>query len=362
MLAPNALTDSPIFIVGPGRSGTTLVRSLLSAHSRISITPEMQYMQWIDEREDVRKAPANFECFWQEYTSWVRFADLGVDADRCLELTDLQGARNFENIFRAVLTAYMERTGKIRVGEKSPSHVRYIGTLLEWFPNARILVMQRDPRAVVSSQLGTPYVQDRITEPSLRDGHFVNSRMREVVRYADDWTMIFRDLVPQWHSDRRVCVVSYEKLARDPEGEIRSICDFLGETYEEAMLTGRGDAGVPLPAGKTSSDQLEQWRREHHAKSLRPVSTHSLDKWKRSLSKTEIAIVEARCIRGMQRTRYEPSTSAAKRFEGRLLSRGFLAAERGESIARQLAKSIRDRLPLLAISAGQLMLLPLDVS
>ena len=30
----------PVFIVGPGRSGTTLLRSLLSAHSRITVTPE----------------------------------------------------------------------------------------------------------------------------------------------------------------------------------------------------------------------------------------------------------------------------------------------------------------------------------
>lgn len=36
----------PIFIVGPGRSGTTLVRSLLSAHSRIAVTPETHFGSW----------------------------------------------------------------------------------------------------------------------------------------------------------------------------------------------------------------------------------------------------------------------------------------------------------------------------
>lgn len=145
MLSGVSLVKDPIFIMGPGRSGTTLVRSMLSAHSRIAITPETHFMQWVDQREDVRTAPNNFASFWSKYTAWVRFADLGVDAGRCLELIDLQGERNFENIFRAVLAAYMERTGKPRVGEKSPSHVRYIGTLLNWFPEARILVMLRDP-------------------------------------------------------------------------------------------------------------------------------------------------------------------------------------------------------------------------
>ena len=336
-----ALTESPIFIVGPGRSGTTLLRSMLSAHSRISITPEMQYMQWVDEREDVRKAPIDFESFWKEYTSWVRFADLGVDADRCLALTDLQGDRTFENIFRAVLTAYLERTGKARVGEKSPSHVRYIGTLLEWFPDARILIMLRDPRAVVSSQLETPYVQERITETSLRRGHFVASRMREIVRYADDWSTIFENLLPQWEKDPRTRILAYEALVHEPETQVRSVCDFLGETYEDCMLTGRREASVPTPAGTTSSFQLEQWRRSHHAQTLRPVSTDSLDKWNQSLSKLEVEIVEARCIDGMRERGYQPSTSAAKRFEGQLLSTAFLAAERTEFQARQVFKSIR---------------------
>jgi len=342
MHARTSLTESPIFIVGPGRSGTTLVRSILSAHSRISITPEMQFMQWVDQREDVRKAPRDFEAFWKEYTSWVRFTDLNVDPGRCLELIGQQGSRDFQNIFKAVLAAYAEKTGAARVGEKSPSHVRYIGTLLEWFPNSRIIIMLRDPRAVVSSQLGTPYVQERITETSFRRGYFVESRMREVIRYSDDWSMIFDEIVPKWESDSRVRVHSYEKLAHNPEKEVRSMCDFLGETYEEVMLEGRKKGSVPMPAGKTPNQQLEQWRRKHHAKSMRPISTKSLDKWKKNLSAIEVSIIESRCRRGMQKYGY--SLSTANPLRGHIITRAFLAAEKSESFARKIFKSIRKQL------------------
>lgn len=344
MNSRTSLTESPIFIVGPGRSGTTLVRSLLSAHSQISITPEMQFMQWVDGREDVRKAPKDFSAFWKEYTSWVRFRDLNVAPDRCLELIDRHGARNFQNIFKAVLTAYTEQTGTVRVGEKSPSHVRYIETLLEWFPKARIIIMLRDPRAVVSSQLGTPYVQERITQNSLRRGYFVKSRMREIVRYSDDWSMIFEYIVPLWESDSRVQVLSYEELAHNPEKEVRSLCDFLGETYEEVMLEGRNKESVPMPAGKTPNQQLEQWRRKHHEKSLSPISTKSLDKWKRKLSPIEISIIESRCIGGMQKYGYSPSISTAKRFKGHIITHAYLAAEKSEFFARKIFKSIRSLL------------------
>jgi len=344
MNSNTSLTELPIFIVGPGRSGTTLVRSLLSAHSRISITPEMQFMQWVDERENVRKAPKNFEAFWKEYTSWVRFTDLNVDPGRCLELIAQQGCRDFQNIFKAVLTAYAEKIGTARVGEKSPSHVRYIGTLLEWFPNARIIIMLRDPRAVVSSQLGTPYVQERITETSLRRGYFVESRMREVIRYSDDWSMIFEEIAPNWEKDARVKVLSYEKLAHNPESEVRSICDFLGETYEELMLEGRKKESVQMPAGITPNQQLEKWRRKHHEKSMRPISTKSLNKWKKNLSAIEVSIIEYRCKKGMQKYGYPPSLSTGRRFKGGIYSHAFLAAEKSEFFARNIFKSIRSRL------------------
>jgi len=344
MTSRTSLTESPIFIVGPGRSGTTLIRSILSAHTRISITPEMQFMQWVDKREDVRKAPEDFDSFWKEYATWVRFLDLNVDPDRCLELIDLQGEQNFQNIFKAVLTAYMEKTGKARVGEKSPSHVRYIGTLLEWFPKARIIIMLRDPRAVVSSQLGTPYVQERITETSLRRGYFVESRMLEVVRYSDDWSMIFDEIAPKWESDSRVRVLTYEELAQNPEKEVRSLCDFLGETYENVMIVGRKKESVPMPAGKTPNQNLEQWRRKHHEKSMRPISTKSLNKWKKNLSSIEVAIIENRCKKGMQKYGYSPSLSTLSRFKGGIYSHAFLAAEKSEFFARTIFKSIRSRL------------------
>lgn len=197
---------------------------------------------------------------------------------------------------------------------------------------------------MVASQLGTPYVQAHITETSFRGGLFVKSRMREIVRYADEWSMTFEDLVPEWEQDPRVRVVCYEVLTRDPETEIQSICDFLGETYEESMLSGRTEESVPMHAGRVSSEQLEQWRREHHAKSLRPVSTDSLDNWKNSLSPIEIQVVETRCEGGMRGRGYVPSTSVAERFRGRLFARAFIAAEQSESRARKAYKSIRSRM------------------
>ncbi|CAN5320167.1 hypothetical protein BH23BAC3_BH23BAC3_32940 [soil metagenome] len=105
-----SFSEAPIFIVGPGRSGTTLMRKMISAHSRISITPETHFMKRVDKRGDINGSPKDFDAFWEEYTSWIRFTYLDIDPDYCLRLIDESGERSFKNIFQAVITAYKEKS------------------------------------------------------------------------------------------------------------------------------------------------------------------------------------------------------------------------------------------------------------
>lgn len=343
MTSKSLLINSPIFIVGPGRSGTTLVRSLLSSHSMISVTPETQYMGWVDRREDLLGAPKDFDSFWQEYTSWVRFKDLDIDPGRCLELIDIQGDKSFQNIFRAVLSTYRERTGKQLVGEKSPSHIHYLDILLDWFPKAKVIILQRDPRAIISSQLQTPYVLERITPASLQRGVFTSSRIREAIRYANDWSNIYTKILPSFKDRENIHITVYEDLVQNPKKTIGGLCQFLNIQFEEQMLCNRKKETVPMPAGKTPNKQLEEWRRKHHARSLQPVSADSLDKWKKALTEFEISIVEAICTRGMQKYCYKASLSKIKRLRGYFCLQAFNLAEQLESKTRETFRKVRHK-------------------
>lgn len=327
--------ERPMFIVGPGRSGTTLLRSLLSAHSRIAVTPETHFMAHAEGRGLERGAPADFETFWSGYTSWVRFADLGVDAQRCRQIIEEQGEKTFESVFRAVLRAYAEKAGKSRVGEKTPGHTRFLAHLLGWFPDAQVLVMQRDPRAVVASQLKTPYVQKRMAAASNGRHVIAGRRAHEVAFYADNWRIVYEERLAPWKDDPRVHTVRYEELVQDPEREVRAVCDFLGEPFEPDVLADR-TTSVPTPAGTSSDDRLERWRREHHGKSLGRVSSDSLGKWKQDLSRIETALIEGYCSEEMESGGYAFSMSVAERTVGRLLSHGLLSGGVLEARARRV--------------------------
>lgn len=333
--------EHPIFIVGPGRSGTTLLRSLLSAHSQMMITPETHFMKQAEEDGGLDNGvPTDFETFWSKYTDSIRFADLGVDADRCLDLVDEQGERTFRNVFAALLAAYGERTGKRRVGEKTPGHVYFIPYLLAWFPEARMVIMQRDPRAIIASQLRSPWLHNHLSSRSVRRPIVLRTRLYQVAHSAKNWVRIYERIVPEWRGDSRVCMVSYEAIVQNVEGEMHKLCDFLGESFEPAMLNDRSSDTVPRPSGTETmgDDAWRQWRREHHAKTLQPVSSDSLDKWREGLTGLEVAMIEGHCERGMRAAGYRPSLSSLQRSAGRALMDTVLAGARTEESARTVAR------------------------
>lgn len=327
----------PIFIAGGGRSGTTLLRSLLSAHSHISVSPETHFMKRAENWGfPEREGPDDFDRFWKQYTASVRFRDLGIEPDPCREAIERAGPPTFRTTFAAVLAAYGRRVGKERIGEKTPGHVHFIPRLLSWFPDARILILRRDPRAVVASQMRSPWVEERITPLSLRDGIAVGSYWHQVAFYAEDWATMYEDVVPKDGADPRVLVVPYETLVADAERELMRICSFLEEPFESGMLDGRSDENVPIPASTADLNDTawREWRKEHHAKTLQPVSTASLDKWKDQLTEKEVAMVEGHCARGMQEAGYAPTLSISRRRAGRAAVKAILTIEHAESNIR----------------------------
>ena len=154
-----ARLDAPIFVVGAGRSGTTLLQRLLSAHSRIAIAPETHWLRQAEHRtgRPAAEEPADPEAAFAGYAANLRFRDLGIDQARWRALAEATPGPRLRAGFAALLAAYAERAGKPRVGEKTPGHVFWAQLLLEWFPDARLVVIMRDPRAQAASMMETPW-------------------------------------------------------------------------------------------------------------------------------------------------------------------------------------------------------------
>lgn len=276
--------ESPIFIVGMPRSGTTLMRAALASHPRIAIGPETHFLSyWVPSQAtaELRDAP-DFERFWAGFVDSPQFRNLELDANALHDRLLANGVPPFKTVLSTVLREHAQRYGKPRWGEKTPAHYKHIGQLLEWYPDARVLYMLRDPRAVVASLLDAPWTTSGL--------EFHAARWRDSTR-----------VLRRWENDERICTVHYEALVIDPEPILRKVCAFLDEPFDPALLT-RSEASV------STKVNYGKWGRRHLSDALGRIRTDSLTKWQLRLTPDQVAIVEYLTRKGMLRYGYELSS------------------------------------------------------
>ncbi|MDB2685813.1 sulfotransferase [Mariniblastus sp.] len=141
----------PIFIVGTGRSGTTLLRAILNAHPDLHLSKESSFLVVAKEKKYNRSSKAALERYFQSIPfGWLRL-------DRNDVLSRIPENASYVDSFRALLETDAARYGKTAWGDKTPTHWMKINSIREKFPDAVIINLVRDPRDVVASLLKVPF-------------------------------------------------------------------------------------------------------------------------------------------------------------------------------------------------------------
>ena len=276
----------PIFIVGANRSGTTLLRLMLNAHPRIAIPEEMVYVN--ARIGGVRLARWRKPGWGREaYGAFVgRFIEetcrhlAGVDREALRQRLLAEGPTSLRRPYALALEAFASAHGKARWGEKTPGNLFYADVLADMFPGARFVHVVRDPRAAVASMRRAPFFTDDVAFCAMNwRKHLTRGRATLKGAVAEDARLVVR----------------YEDLVADPEQVLRSLCAFLGERYDPAMLAFHADSARFMKPEAASG---------FNAAATRPVSAAAVGKWRRQLARREVSLVEAVCGREMERLGY----------------------------------------------------------
>ncbi len=211
----------PVFVVGPPRSGTHLLRFCLSRHDRLHVAPETGFFIKIyGNRRLVR--PRDFPARAERIVDlFLRSGDPTMDDVRPLRAELVEAVRAGPADYRALAEALIGRiareAGKERWGEKSPLHVLYVDQILGLLPDARILVLARDSKNVVASYLKSPLLPDDFPLALAQVRMCVDAGERAVAR-------------GQAH------LVRYEDLVTQPERVLQEVAAYVGEDFQPAML------------------------------------------------------------------------------------------------------------------------------
>jgi len=237
-----------IFVVGMARSGTTLVQSILNAHSRVLSYPETHFLS---------------KSIWLPKTMrWLPIRKSGIDnANDTLKRLGIKAKISnriwiskkawIKKVFSFLDRDAYSRGFEIWV-EKTPLHLLYIDILSRSFPEARFVHVIRNPIHTINSLVKASrkhpvyFAQDSIN--------------KAIERYKRDLAISYKYI-----NNRNHYWVNYESLILAPKKEIKKLCQFLRLEFEPAMKNF-----------ETSASKLiypeERWKM-NNVKSIRDTKT-----------------------------------------------------------------------------------------
>ncbi len=200
--------------MGAPRSGTTLLQTLLDAHSACSIPPESHLFDHFGEiiscygnldQEDVLLRLARDLLKDERILRWQ--LNLKPE-DLCRKVKE----RSFKGMISVLFETYACNHGKERWGDKTPEHTLHLDQILSIFPQARFVHLVRDGRDVAES-LGRAF----FGPPTL-----------------DRRAMLWKTYVNAFETFRQknssLCLtVRYEELVKNPQEVLGRVLTFIGE-------------------------------------------------------------------------------------------------------------------------------------
>jgi len=214
-----------VFLVGCSRSGTTLLQTLLSSHSKIHSFPETGFFIKSVHRRCQLTALFGFAT-GREYQALQTFL-------RKIDREDLAGHVSKQslffqtsvNSFISILDYLTLEEGKDIWIEKSPKHFYYTNLIKKYVPDAYFIFIVRDGRDVVAS------IYDR----SLKFPEYFGNRKQSLNYGIQLWNNAL-EMAFKYVNKPDYTIVSYEHLIEKPDVTLRWICNDIGVEYEPQMV------------------------------------------------------------------------------------------------------------------------------
>ena len=191
--------DTPIFVVGMPRSGTTLVEQILASHPVVHGAGELGY---IDQLTRDIGAPVPYPR-----------AVIGMEAELAFEFS--------QRYLRWTKALSQEA---LRIVDKMPSNFFHLGFIATLFPRAHIIHCQREPLDVCLSIYFQQFETGNEWAYDLSDIAYFH---RGYVRLMDHWENVLPISIYNIH---------YEDLVAEPETSVRQLIEFCGLPWDSACL------------------------------------------------------------------------------------------------------------------------------
>lgn len=289
-----------IFIVGASRSGTTLLARILDMHPDIYTMNELHYFgdlfEFVTNRENmadkmlIKIASKLFARYkrglWNDHLE-------ENDIKSSLMLINGKTSLSGSELFHLFIEHVANDNSVSLVAEQTPRNIYYASDILEAYPDAKLIHIVRDPRAVIASQKKRWLRRKTLNAKNIPTLEMI----REWISYHPFtmtllWKKAFK-VGPEVMRSNRYMQLRFEDLVNHPTEVIYRICDFLNVSFVKKMLQI-----TQLDSSVRTTDNTKVG-----------IQKTAVDSWKKVLTVGEVSFIERRLSTEMEKIGYHDKQS-----------------------------------------------------
>ncbi len=270
------------FIVGPGRSGTTLLVVLLNQFENCIATPEVHHFIYFYKKyKDIQTVDQKLIDDYKQYISrffvFKKNPLIGPPDFTLIDSLEHGQKINYGQLTKLIYLGLFGRKGienNINViVDKNPYYTLHIDKICRVFPEAKIVALIRDYRGYILSNLQSqkPTVTKKTT-----------------MYHAYVWNMFLRNI---WNASQKyhsaIKVVQYEKLVLDKEKTIKDIVEFFGLTYSPSIFDFHKAVKQKIEEVKLPEKKHERMMKKINDLSV-PINADRVYSWRNGLTQADL--------------------------------------------------------------------------
>ena len=263
-----------VFVVGCGRSGTTLLQSLLNSHPNIIATPECFFIVILYPRFGKIKK-------WTK-ADVLEFVD-AIYAIRSFALWLLNKEELIQKLISVIADAdyqlmckmvYYQMRGKKEtisvIIDKNPASSLFMSKLLRVYPDARFIHLIREPKDCVSAHVKRFNKKNTFFIAWYWKGF--NDSIEKVKQRLPD----------------RFFTILYEDFVKNAEQTMTKLCTFLNVPFDGKVMQNQFPEMLPLYSENKTFERIKIV----HEGLLSPINDSNIGKWKKEMNKRDAAITD----------------------------------------------------------------------
>lgn len=222
----------PVFIVGAGRSGTTMFRLMLNSHPNIYIPPEAWFFGELLYKFSNKKVLSidDVNSARSIITSNVRWPDWNCSNEKLDVALDFKSPPTIRELIESVFFNCSKLGDKKIWGEKSPRHSYLISQMLEIFPDAKFIHVIRDGRDSCISIYNRGWWD------------------RSFPRICEHWSSCVKAAIKgRSFPAGQYFEIRYEDLVSNPKEILEKVCIFLNIKFYSKMIDFNKRIEVDVP-------------------------------------------------------------------------------------------------------------------